>query len=317
MEKKQYKYIINKNNNINLINYHACNKLIKLIFLLIIIIYTIFNFYKKYIKIKVCLCTIGKRENLYIIEFVKHYKNLGYNHIFLYDNNDIDNERFDDVLNKYISHNFITIINYRGYRGKRESPQSEAYYDCYEKYNKYYDWLSFFDIDEFLELKPSQKINKFLNNKKYEKCQNIKINWLIYTDNDLLNFENKSIKKRFTKPNFNHSDNIHIKSTVKGKLPINYWRRMGNPHSSINNYISCSPTGKIINSRAFFNNPPDYKFAILNHYGTKTIEEYCYKIKRGRADLKVFFNYQSLKKRFDYFFSINKKTNEKLNIINI
>ena len=38
---------------------------------------------------KVALCAIGKEENLYALEFVNHYQNLGYGHIFIYDNNEI------------------------------------------------------------------------------------------------------------------------------------------------------------------------------------------------------------------------------------
>ena len=45
---------------------------------------------------------ICKLENLYIQEFIEHYKKLGYNHIFIYDNNDINGERFEDVIQKEI-----------------------------------------------------------------------------------------------------------------------------------------------------------------------------------------------------------------------
>ena len=144
--------------------------LLKILFIFIMI----FNIFIKYIKINVCLCVIGKKENLYILEFVEHYKNLGYKHIFIYDNNDINEERFEDVVYSYIKKHFISIMNYRGFRGKKGKPQFHAYYDCYEKNHKYYDWLSFFDIDEFLELKHSYKIYNFLKNKNFKKCQNIK-----------------------------------------------------------------------------------------------------------------------------------------------
>ena len=73
---------------------------------------------------------------MYASEFVEHYKKIGYDKIFIYDNNDIGDEKFEDVLNEYISNKFVTLIDYRGYRGKRESPQSDAFFDCYEK-NKY------------------------------------------------------------------------------------------------------------------------------------------------------------------------------------
>ena len=39
-------------------------------------------------KFKICLCTIGKHENKYIVEFIQHNKNFGVDkiYIYLYDN---------------------------------------------------------------------------------------------------------------------------------------------------------------------------------------------------------------------------------------
>jgi hypothetical protein len=175
----------------------------------------------------------------------------------------------------------------------------------------------FFDFDEFLELKePNQNIKDFLGKKKYKDCINIKINWLMYSDNDLIYYENKTLKERFSTPILNDSTNFIIKSTVRGNLKVNYWKNMDNPHSSNNNYISCSSSGKIIDSKAFFNIPPDFNYAILKHYATKTIEEYCLKLKRGRSDVKIELNNNILKETFNnYFFQRNKKTKAKINYI--
>lgn len=269
-----------------------------------------------YNVVNVCLCLIGKKENLYVNEYIKHYKELGYKHIYLYDNNDINEEKFDDVLKKNIKKRFVSIINYRGYRGILNHPQFEAYYDCYENNNKKYKWLSFFDFDEFLELIPkNMKINELLNNKRYEICDNIKINWLIYSDNNLIYYENRPIKERFTQPIYNTQINIHIKSTVRGNLKSNYWNNTLNPHTSENKFISCSSSGNLIKYNSPFIDPPDYKFAVLRHYHTKTIEEFCNKIRRGRATRKVDFNGKEILDRLKMFFSINKKTKEKFQVI--
>jgi hypothetical protein len=115
---------------------------------------------KKEKRLKVCLCIIGKNENLYVKEFVNHYQNLGYNHIFIYDNNDINGESFSDILREEISNGFISIIDYKGYKGIQNSSQQEAYFDCYKRNKFHYDWLSFFDFDEFLELKIYKNIQE-------------------------------------------------------------------------------------------------------------------------------------------------------------
>ena len=98
------------------------------------------NIYNEnYSNIKVCLCAIGKKENLYAEEFIDYYIKLGYDKIFIYDNNDKDDEHFEDVLQKQIANNFVKIIDYRGYRGKRNKPQYDSYLDCYKRNSQYCD----------------------------------------------------------------------------------------------------------------------------------------------------------------------------------
>ena len=192
--------------------------------------------------------------------------------------------------------------------------RSSAYIDCFEKNNKNYDWLSFFDIDEFLELKPKNiKINEFLDNERYKDCQNVKFNWLIYTDNDKLYYENKPVQERFT-TSLNDSKffNQHIKSTVRGNLSSNYWINAPTPHASRNQFSACSSSGtQLVDKASPFVHPPDYQFAILKHYRTKSIEEYCNKIKKGKPDSQI--NYKEM---IDWFFQTNKVTQEKIDYFN-
>ena len=288
------------------------NKIFFKSLLFVINIFLIFIKINRNKSLKVCLCTIGKKENVYASEFVDHYKKIGYDKIFIYDNNDIEDEKFEDVLYQQISGNFVKIIDYRGYRGKRQSPQSDAYIDCYEKNKNNYDWLSFFDFDEFLELNKNKNIKEYLNNKQFKKCANIKINWLEFSDNDLIYYKNVSLQNRFTKPLYQDKGNIFIKSTVRGHLKFNYWRSMSNPHSSSNYLTACNSQGNIIDPTSFYNTPPSHEYSYLKHYSTKTIEEYCIKIKKGRADLSVKLDNETLKNYFNNFFDRNKNTKEKI-----
>ena len=270
---------------------------------------------KSAFKSKVGLCVIGKQENKYAKEFVDYYKSIGFDHIFIYDNNDKDGEKFEEVLSEYISQNFVSIINYRGYRGKENHPQFDAYIDCYEKNSKNYVWLAFYDFDEFLYLKKHKTIQEFVDEEKFENCNNIKINWIIYTDNNLIYYENKPVQERFTTPILRHIANSHVKSLVRGNLPTNYWSGMINPHSSNNDYTCCVPSGETIDSKTPFNKEPNYDEAYIKHYNTKTIEEFIDKAKRGSAT-RVFVKDETFwRTKLGYFFSLNKKTKEKLDYI--
>ena len=285
---------------------YLSKKLTLFIFKLFIInLFHSFNYIKiKKKKIKICLCVIGKKENLYAREFVEYYKKLGYNKICIYDNNDINDERFEEVLLNQIDEGFVSIINYRGLKAH----QFNSYKNCYEKTNKKYDWISFFDFDEFLEIRqPNTKIQEFLANKRFKKCENIKINRIYYNSENLY-YENKTLEKRIY-----HIKKIDkcIKSTVRGNLSINYWSKMINPHTSLNKFISCSSSGKIINSTSSMNDPPDIKNAFLKHYYIKSFEEFCIKRKRGYAD-----NYnKNLNQKLKKFFEQNKNNINKIKIM--
>ena len=62
--------------------------------------------------------------------------------------------------------------------------------------------------------------------------------------------------------------------------------------------------------------PPNYKGAYINHYVTKTISEFCNKVKRGNAEKSFELVKEKLGERFHYFFMTNEKTQEKIDIFN-
>jgi len=320
------KYEDKKSIKINDINYSSTNiidkiiyhnKIFKTIFICILIFIII---QKNDIRnnkgqIKVCLCAIGKKENLYVNEYLNHYKKIGYSHVFLYDNNEIGDEKFEDVISKDLIDNFVTIIDYREIKGKHVPRQTQAYYDCYEKNNRNYDWLSFFDLDEFLEFNGSQNLQSFFGDEKFKECQVIKINWLMYSDNDLLYYENKPLAERFNTSLINDLSNNAIKSTARGKLLVNYWKKSGNPHTALTKYKNCNSAGERVSVDCYHVVPPHLEYAYIKHYAVKTLEEYCNKIKRGYPDQVVVYNDKTMKNYFDYFFKRAKKTKEKLDYI--
>ena len=64
--------------------------------------------------LKVCLCTPVKLENKYIKDFVQFYQKIGVDKIFLYDNNDKDGEKIEDIIPEYIKNGFVEISDWRG-----------------------------------------------------------------------------------------------------------------------------------------------------------------------------------------------------------
>ena len=61
---------------------------------------------------------------------------------------------------------------------------------------------------------------------------------------------------------------------VRGHLKENYWKQLNNPHSSINNYITCIPTGQRTDSNSPYHTPPNHEYAYIQHHVTKSLEEF-------------------------------------------
>ena len=263
--------------------------------------------------LKASVCCIGKIENRYIREFVEWYKNLGFYHIYLYDNNDVDGERFEEVINDYIESGYVSIINFRG----KSICQLEAYEDCFNKQKENNDWLFFIDIDEFLVLPNHTHISDFLSDNKFTTAEVIGINWKVYDDNDLVTYEDKPCNERFTREanldikvfNNTYKENDHMKIFISCKLQnVKFY----DPHFLVRNKSIHHSTGKLIPNNSIFNH--DFSNAYLKHFIMKTIDEFVnIKIKRGYASKT--YDKAKAKLNIENFFKLNNKTQEKLNFI--
>ena len=69
--------------------------------------------------------------------------------------------------------------------------------DCYQKNYNNYDWLIFYEIDEFLYLKDFKNVKYYLNQFKFDSCQAIHLNWVHRSDNNMIYYENKPVQTRF------------------------------------------------------------------------------------------------------------------------
>ena len=264
---------------------------------------------------KVALCCIGRMENLYIKEYVEYYKNLGIDKIFLYDNNHDGEEHFEDAIGDYINDGFVDITDFRN----KTVCQLEAYQDCYDKHGDEYDWICFFDCDEFMVMKEYDNICDFLSQDKFDNFSLIHINWKCYDDNDLVVYDERPVMERFTrvkmpldfKKGYDFPENYHVKSIVRGGGDVRWG---GTPHTPSRPLMCCDANGKDCKGTSPFN-PYNYDSAWLNHYLMKTIDEWIrIKSKRGYPDgNKDFFKKHNI---IDEFFKMNEMTEEKQEYIN-
>lgn len=262
---------------------------------------------------KTLLCCIGRLENQYIREYVEYYKDLGVTNICLYDNNHDGEEHFEDVVGDYIDSGFVILKDKRNEKGC----QMRVYMECYKEYKNSYDWIMFFDCDEFLTFSNPEikNLEQALSDSRFNCFDMIHVNWKVYTDNDMIYNNHEPLLKRFTEPRLPldyiilKSDlylNGFIKPIVKGGLED---LKFFNPHSPANVENCCTNDGKPTkgNSRIA---PVNFDYMYLKHFRSKTIEEFITKVQRGWPD-------RIRKESSDYMFRViffvdNKPTKEKL-----
>lgn len=261
-------------------------------------------------NMKTLLCCIGRRENAYIREYVEYNKVLGFTNICLYDNNYDGEEDFRDVIGDYISDGYVILKDYRN----RKVCQLNAYNECYKTYGEEYDWIAFFDIDEFMFVNCNKTLGEYLARPEFNDYDMIHINWLLFGDGGQIKSDGRGLLQRIPQPlDINQStlysfpDNFHCKSIIRGGLAEVKWE--GTPHTPTNSIKCCNSYGLPCDGNSPFT-PYDYRNAGLRHFTTKTAEEYADKVKKGFPDA----NPTTKEKMVQIFFERNEVTPEKVEI---
>jgi len=254
---------------------------------------------------------LKEKKNLYVREYVDYYKKIGIDKIFIYDNNEKNDEKFDLVLKDYIENGLVEIVDIRG----KEAPQFEAMEDCRKKNFKNYDWLLFYDMDEFLFLRNFSNIKDFLKQKHFDKCQRIQLNWYIHTDNNLFYYDNRTLAQRFPEKKFATNGKILIlskvvKSMLRGNIDVN----ITGVHNLNFNLIGCNGFGQIKKISLTQTKEPDNYYYYIDHYWSKSTEEFVNKVNRGDVN-QGFRNDKYNMERMYYYFLYNDITKEKIDYI--
>jgi hypothetical protein len=242
---------------------------------------------------KIALVCIAKDEDNYINEWVDYHLKLGFDKIYIYEN---------DWTSSIVQPNVITTpVN-----GTRQ--QIPMYNHFINQYKNEYDWVAFLDVDEFIVLKKHNSIHELME--QYPDTLALGINWVLFGDNNKTFNGEYSVLERFTKRQ--EVVNDHIKSIVNPKQVI-----MMNVHSHVGQCIDTN--GKMINNPPFNPNGP-IDVVQINHYFTKTKEEFVKKINRGRADIGTYRDISDFDKHnineIEDLTALNFYKNDNNNILN-
>ena len=250
---------------------------------------------------KVAVCAICKCEEQYLPEWVEHYKNIGFDNIIFYDNNDPDDNGQYEVLKSYIDSGFVV---YNKYTSFKDYMKQNAIKCCYETYSQAFDWIAFFDVDEFLILNKDKNIKEYLSN-----C-NFKNSDIIQLDRITSIYENGGKVATY--------NNELVKSIVKCgnnlKLNVKY-RYITNSFSASSKLTNVNDMGCISERCGLCNN--SFENAYIKHIHSTSFNNFLNKLKIGNPKENRFnvvclsYIEDELRKYFKYV----NFTNEHLNLI--
>lgn len=218
-------------------------------------------------KNEAIVVAVAKDEEQYIEEWVQHYLNLGFDRIFIGDNNEVGNNSFSEILKKYIDCGKVVVLDCKF----GDIPFQSEFYNMFTLTPDYW-WAFFCDIDEFLELNCFTNIKDFLKTKTDQNMVFFK--WVNYGNNGIQENDKRPVQERFKYPlPLNISDNLPFKTIIKGLSPVTY--EIHGPFFMDYNNITMN-----------------YHDGYLKHYKYKSIEEQKERAKRKFAYTRKKYNVQ-------------------------
>jgi hypothetical protein len=219
-------------------------------------------------------CLIARDENDYLQEWLDYHILLGVEHFWIYDNESA--VPLSETLKEYVERGWVTIHTIHG-----RAMQLHAYDHCLQTYGALSTWIGFIDTDEFIVTHPPVLLNTFLKN--FEGFGGFAVSSLFFGHggNTKRPAGGQIAGYRSRTPD-EFSKNRLVKMIVQPQTVINPI----SPHSFLfkESFFCVNENWKRVDAQDF---PCSVKTIQLNHYFTRSRDEWNQKLSRGRGDSPV------------------------------
>lgn len=259
-------------------------------------------------KYDVAVCTIFRDEAPYLREWIEFHKIVGVDHFYLYNN--FSRDAYREVLKPYVEAGLVTLVDWPVEQG-----QMACYEDCIQKYAGETRWLGFIDIDEFVVPNATETIYEFL--KGFENRPAVLIYWRLFGTSGRLSRDlGGLVAEDFTvcwpkyrtigKCFYNTRYGFEPGQNKNSLLHHFFWAKLGDGLVPPVNAF-----GRICLSQESHRVPRRFRstdFPIqINHYHTKSFEEYRGKLTKGDVyfkespkDIEYFYAHETGCSAVDY-----------------
>jgi hypothetical protein len=217
------------------------------------------------------VCAIFRDEGPNLAEWVAYHLSVGADHFFLYDNESSDGGA--SALQTGPLKSYVTVIPIPS-----RPAQLPAYRHFIEFHAGSWDWVAFIDLDEFIHPIEADSIKDLLP--RYDAFSGVLLHWLNFGPNGHNRRPMGLVIENYThRLPAEHSINRHVKSLVKTA------HMTGEPdvHVIPTKGLMCNSRGEQVSSEPLQDNIC-HEVMCINHYYTKSREDWCAKLRRGRAD---------------------------------
>jgi Glycosyltransferase family 92 len=223
---------------------------------------------------KIAVCAIFKDEAPYLLEWIAFHRIIGVDLFVMYDNGSSDGGA--ELIRQSSFAKSVTILDWHDRPG-----QLSAYQHFHTTYAEAFSWVAFIDIDEFIMPVGTGSIRGILLREAYKPYADILLNWQIFGPSGHVARPNGLVVENFTQRFPEDAEaNRHVKSLVRTQHLL---RVGGTPHIFDCTRPTCNARGETVTSHAM--QPAVCSdVMVINHYFTKSAEEWAFKRQRGRGD---------------------------------
>ena len=227
-------------------------------------------------SVYLAICAVYRDEAPYLREWIEFHRLVGVERFYLYNNLSTDDHR--EVLAPYVAAGIAAVTDW---------PVSPAQIQCYDQCLKDCRddarWIAFIDLDEFLFSPTGEPVSEILP--EYEQWPGVGANWALFGASGHRTKPSGLVIENYTRRTTAVSANCHIKSIVDPRRV----RAFCMPH-----FFMYTDGLAVDENKREITGPPyamteEVSFSLLrvNHYATKSEEEFRRKLARGPADSTV------------------------------
>jgi hypothetical protein len=213
------------------------------------------------------VCAIFKNEATYLREWIEFHRLVGVEKFILYNNESTDG--YQAVLDPYVDSGIVTLYDVPVHPAQ----QSTAYNSCLEQYRGRIKWVAYIDLDEFLYPTKHESLQECLS--MFEEFPGLAVHWIKFnTSGHVLRPEGLVIEN-FTRcqPEGDKFLKVVVQPSRTEQMFIHHARFEGGSHA-VNERRIPALEGTL--------RPPSVDLIRINHYITKSVEEYfAGKVARG------------------------------------